>query len=368
MGCTACCPLPGPDNGHTHGIKPRAVIVWRGANLKHGDVIGSDPYVIVRVGEAGTAWAGKPRSAGRRGAPASEATNPVWDFGVTVETDRLAQPEVQVRVYDADVVGEDEFLGEATVLLEALSDAQLELPLSGGAGSVFVSGGPVELLAQKQIKPWVGYEDIAPVGDLKEWDLASSKAVPMRVAVAPMPAALRGIFWLTEQGQGSALVSMAGPTHDGGGCNTGHLVKNFYSVRVSGDRVWANPHNREDPFSDFTRYGDLVYHFAFDDAQNPKKCQIYPEMRRLDLVWVAEWILDFEMELEEGGDEAYPGSVVWRRPNYSFGNKVYEYALVQVIDENGDRIQPAWDKFVEYQKSHLAGDTPGKVFYRQIGA
>jgi len=373
MGCTCCCPLPGPNDGPVHGIKPRAIIVWRGANLKHGDIIGSDPYCVVRVGEAGTTWDAKPRSVGRRGSPSSEKTNPVWNFGFAAETAGIAQPEVHVRVYDADIVGDDDFLGEAKILLGSLSDAQAELPLSGGEGvkgSVFVSGGAVEMLAQSGIKPWgVGYEDVAPIGGQKIWNLAdASTAIPMLVGTAPLPPAMRGIFWLDNQQKGSALVSLGGPSRDGGGCSNGHLVGNFYSVRVSGDRVWSYADDREERFVNFTRDVDLVYHFAFDNAQNPKKCQIYPEMRRVDLVWVSEWLLDFEMHLKEEGDEQYPGSVIWRRPNFTLGQNVYEYALIQVIDENGNRIQPAWDKFVEYQSSAVAGNTPGKIFYREIEA
>eukprot|EP00429_Kryptoperidinium_foliaceum_P066330 CAMPEP_0176075212 /NCGR_PEP_ID=MMETSP0120_2-20121206/37591_1 /TAXON_ID=160619 /ORGANISM="Kryptoperidinium foliaceum, Strain CCMP 1326" /LENGTH=49 /DNA_ID= /DNA_START= /DNA_END= /DNA_ORIENTATION= len=47
----SCC--SSPDINDPVAIKGKAVIVTRGANLKKGDNFGSDPYVVVRVGEAG---------------------------------------------------------------------------------------------------------------------------------------------------------------------------------------------------------------------------------------------------------------------------------------------------------------------------
>jgi len=76
--------------------------------------------------------------------------------------------------------------------------------------------------------------------------------------------------------------------------------------------------------------------------------------------------LDFEMELLKEGDERFPGSVAWRRPSSVLGQEIKsaEYVLLQVIDGKGQRIEPAWSKFVEYQNSSEAGKTPGQIFYR----
>jgi len=133
---------------------------------------------------------------------------------------------------------------------------------------------------------------------------------------------------------------------------------------VGGDRVWA--------FADhtflswkFVEAADLMYHFVFNDAKNPTRCQIYPEARNLGVTLSAntEWLLDFEMELLEAGHQDFPGSIAWRRPSKIGGVEVNEYILVQVIDEHGDRIEPAWSKFVDYQN---AGHSPGAIFYREV--
>eukprot|EP00429_Kryptoperidinium_foliaceum_P020007 CAMPEP_0176048166 /NCGR_PEP_ID=MMETSP0120_2-20121206/23924_1 /TAXON_ID=160619 /ORGANISM="Kryptoperidinium foliaceum, Strain CCMP 1326" /LENGTH=372 /DNA_ID=CAMNT_0017381581 /DNA_START=61 /DNA_END=1179 /DNA_ORIENTATION=- len=369
MGCKLCC-LPGPVDDLVHGVRPRAIIIWRAANLKNGDALGSDPYVVVRVGEAGTAWDEKPRSGGRRGKVADENKDPVWNFGITAETAGLTKPEVHIRVYDMDFFSEHDLLGEGKVLLESLDHTEKEVSLTGpdgaAAGSVFASGGHKDLLADNNIKAWVGYESIAPQGPVKSWSLADA-ALPIRVATAPMPKALRGVFWLSGQGRGTALVSFAGPSHDGGGCSTGHLQGNMYSIRCSGDRVWSWA-DETDKFNIWaTQQGDLVYHFVFDNAEQPKNCQIYPESRALDIVMSSEWLLDYEMVLEEGVDEMFPGSVVWQRVSSILGGeKKVSYGIVQVVDEDGKRIQPAWDRFVEYQNSADAGASPGMIFYNEI--
>ena len=79
----------------------------------------------------------------------------------------------------------------------------------------------------------------------------------------------------------------------------------------------------------------------------------------------AEWALDFDMNLTDGVDD-FKGSVVWSRPSWIYGKEMGTYALVQVIDERGAVIEPAWSQFVAYQSSPDAGDTPGTLHYRQI--
>merc|ERR1712151_1181904 len=101
----------------------------------------------------------------------------------------------------------------------------------------------------------------------------------------------------------------------------------------------------------------LVYHFVFDHNTNPTRVQIYPEARKLGITLSEEWILDFEGQLDKE-NTTWPGSVVWKRPSYVFGNKTNEYALVQVMDETGKRIDPAWSEFVKYQASEAAGSEP----------
>merc|ERR1711865_438367 len=100
-------------------------------------------------------------------------------------------------------------------------------------------------------------------------------------------------------------------------------------------------------------------------AVNPTKCRIVPEARSFAMKVSAEWLLDFEMILLTEGDERFPGSVAWKRPSYVLGVelKFKEYTLVQVIDAKGQRIEPAWSKFEEYENSTAAGSTPGEIYY-----
>lgn len=206
------------------------------------------------------------------------------------------------------------------------------------------------------------------MGPVKSIDVKDiTGAGPLRIGIGPgLPASLQGIFWLTLQGPSSALATFGGPSADGGGCSPGQLIGKTCKVRVGGDRVWAFAEN-DSASMKLVQALDLVYHFNFDDAVNPTRCQIYPEGRNLGLTLTAEWLLDFEMELMKNGDEQFPGSVVWKRVSSVFGTEVKskEYALVQVIDGNQQFVEPAWTKFIEYQNSSEAGNSPGKVFYHE---
>jgi len=350
------------------GEKPTAIIVWSAKGLRKGDIAGNDPYCVVRVGKPKEPWSEKMRSAGRRSQTAS-GVNPAWNFGFAINTAHISQPEVHIRVFDQDFLDSDDFLGDAVVSLQTLlssGGAPMDLALGGdhdAKGTVQVSAGPLELLQDNKLSKWVGFETIGPIGKPKPWDVTDSASpIPVLVGGSSLPKNLRGIFWLTEQGSSSALASFGGPNHDGGGCSLGHITGNRCTVRVCGDRVWTFA---ETSMGEALESIDLVYHFTFDRASDPKKCQIYPEARNWGLVLKQEWLLDFEMVLKEEPDAEYPGSVVWSRQSFSLGQKVNEYALVQVVDETGKRIQPAWDKFVAYQKSTATGDSPGVIWYRE---
>merc|ERR1712176_320826 len=133
------------------------------------------------------------------------------------------------------------------------------------------------------------------------------------------------------------------------------MTGNRCTVRVCGDRVWAlADHKTTTPFIEAA---DLVYHFVFDSATDPKHCQIFPEAKSLGITLTADWILNFDMSLLEEGHKEFPGSVVWLRTSFVFGTeaKSKEYALVQVINGKGERIEPAWGKFEEYQNSEASG-------------
>jgi len=65
---------------------------------------------------------------------------------------------------------------------------------------------------------------------------AVSKDGPIRVGAAPLPPQMRGVFWLAEQGDSSALMSFA-QSNDGAGLSQGRLAQEpedgfQYKVRV----------------------------------------------------------------------------------------------------------------------------------------
>jgi len=188
---------------------------------------------------------------------------------------------------------------------------------------------------------------------------------PLILGTASLPGDLQGLFWLSQQGTRSALVSFGGPTRDSCGTSTGQLADRQYAIRVTGDRIWTFA-EQEGRSQSLVEALDLIYHFVFDDPINPKRAQIYPESKNLRFTLTAEWILDFEMELVQGGDDRWPGSVVWKRQSKLFGISGGEYDLVQVMKGDGMRIEPAWSDFVNYQNSQETGGTPGMLFYREI--
>lgn len=388
MGCggsaglvkTGGCPISENDpvaaECVSESVKPFAVIVWNATGLDGADTISkSDPYCIVRAGPTGSTWENKASAMrGRRSPHLSETNSPEWRFGVPLDLhdSSIENPEVHIRVYDKDWVSDDDYLGEVVrKVSECKGQGKQEAPLRDGKGTLFYSIGDVDMLAKEGIKPVAYFEKVAPIGTLKSVKLDDLTGIgPLLLGTAPLPEVLRGIFWLGGQKNSSALMSFGGPSRDGGGCSTGDILKgNQYKIRVSGDRVWAFA-DRESKSVGLTEKLDLVYNFIMDDPQNPTKCQIYPEARNLGLTLTAEWLLDFEAVLDDAADSkaAYPGSVVWRRLSFIFGQRAVEseYFLVQVIDGDGKRIEPAWSKFVEYQNSTQAGGSPGEVFYHEI--
>lgn len=345
---------------------PRSIIVWRAEGLAAGELKGT--YCVARVGPAGSSWESKPRSGGRRSGTTTWTINVDWKLSFTVDVGNLDKPEVHIRVYDKDWVSSDTYLGEARALLADLPADQVgkKLPLSGANTSeedfVVVSSGGPTLLEQLGVKPSSFWETLAPIGQVKSVKVDDITGDgPFRLGEAPLPEVMRGLFWLTQQGSGSAVASFGGPSNDGGGCSTGVLDEAKYTIRCSGDRVWGGK------TLGWTVDPDLVYHFTFDSADNPTKVEITPEFRKLGVAFVGEWLLDFDGVLEPGtNDPEYPGSIVWHRPSYILGVDVFTYKLVQVINDKGQRLEPAWSKFVAYMNDPANGGTPGEVLYYQI--
>jgi len=198
---------------------------------------------------------------------------------------------------------------------------------------------------------------------------------------ASLPAQLKGIFWLQGQGDSSALTSFS-RSNDGGGLNQGQLscsscnangdnVNHEANIkaRVGGDRMWS--FNDKASSWVLVEALDLVYNFHFDNIKDPKRCDIIPESRNLGIKLkgkVAEWLLNFDMELMEEKDKPaeYKNVVMWARPSQIAGIEGGYYELVQVIDGEGDKTA-AFDKFVAYcEDDTKTGSTPGKMWYREI--
>lgn len=219
---------------------------------------------------------------------------------------------------------------------------------------------------------------LKPIGELKSVKAADvGKDGPMQIGKAPLPASMRGLFWVQSQGESSCLASMGGPSNDGGGCSLGELGKDGtkYTIRVSGDRTWAFADKDVVAFEAAKRV-DLLYVFEFDSVEAPTFAQIRPRLFGVDPK-IPEWLLDFEMRLVPEGHQDYPGSVVWRRKSTILSGAISvepaagesnagSYYLVQVLNEEGERIEPAFGKFVEAMKDPSAGDEPGVVWYHEI--
>jgi len=203
-----------------------------------------------------------------------------------------------------------------------------------------------------------------------------------------LPPNLQGIFWLTDQGDSSAIVSFGAPgqSKDGGDLNPGYLTEceTSISVRVGGDRNWAF-HSQGSSW-ELVEGVDLVYQFQFDNIQDPQRCTIIPTGLNLGGFEVPTGALRFDMNLIpdrchtdaaesvkrqclEDGYEIKPGSwagiPAWSRPSYIFGQEAESarYQLVQVVDGEG-KATAAMPQWVDYCQSAETGDTPNKIYYR----
>lgn len=198
---------------------------------------------------------------------------------------------------------------------------------------------------------------------------AVGKDGPISIGKAPLPKQLRGVFWLAEQGDSSALMSFA-KSNDGKGYSSGALRDGQYNyeIRVGGDRVWSF-HDKSTSWG-LVEIIDLVYKFAFDSVTDPKAGQIIPSGENLggfDLN--APWLLDFAMKLlPEGSHPLYSNSTVWGRPSAVLGFEGGYYDLIQIMDENGDRIEPAFSDWVTYCNAAETGSTPDQIHYRRAVA
>lgn len=214
--------------------------------------------------------------------------------------------------------------------------------------------------------------EMCPFGNMKEQPhkcAAVDETGPIRIGTAPLPSQLRGVFWLAEQGDSSALMSFAG-SEDGAGLSQGALALNpadgyHYKIRVGGDKIWSF-HDKASSWR-LVELLDLVYKFKFNSPSNPTSGQIIPSGENLNGFDLnAPWLLNFAMKLIPMGNHSkYPKSWVWGRPSSILGFEGGYYDLIQVLDEKGDKIEPAYSDWLKYCRSAETGSTPGELWYRE---
>jgi len=255
---------------------------------------------------------------------------------------------------------------------------------------------------------------------------------PIRVATAAdgLPPAMQGVFWLTEQGDSSALMSFA-PSKDGGGLSTFTMTPSdgyHFKIRVGGDRVWSF-HDQATSW-ELVEGLDLIYNFRMEDANGEAPstvddiaaAQIIPSAENLNGLELdapsascllpprtpsppsllrasspshqksqssrgalsynrrhapppsarchrrssRAQVLNFRAELATAGSHSkYNTSVVWGRPSAVFGFEGGYYDLVQVMDGEGNNIEPAFSDWVSYcNDAAQTGDSPGAFHYK----
>jgi hypothetical protein len=196
-----------------------------------------------------------------------------------------------------------------------------------------------------------------------------------------LPSSLQGIFWLTKQGDSSSLMSF-GTSRDGSGLSQIDLSPvdgNHLKIRVGGDKVWS--------FADkakswvLVQATDLVYEFAFKDANgrapinmdDAVEAQIIPYAHNFGIRLSWTQLLDFSMKKLKDTEKPskYNKSVVWGRPSSVLGFEVGSayYDLVQVMDGNGQKLEPAYSDWLKYCKdagdTKQTGSTPGQIWLHQ---
>lgn len=198
----------------------------------------------------------------------------------------------------------------------------------------------------------------------------------------------QGIFWLTKQGAKSSLMSFA-RTNDGCGIADAHTKKegsdpftkeNPFRIRVAGDRTWSDGGGFDSGTFKAAAALDLVYNFIEETAG---KIVIIPQVTRSFFnIKVARWLLEFRADLLDPSQvsvhespyttkpDGSANSAVWRRTSNAFFNLhslggAGQYDLVQVLDGNGEKLQPAYDDFVNGCSNWKGLNENGEMFWRE---
>lgn len=190
---------------------------------------------------------------------------------------------------------------------------------------------------------------------------------PVFIGKAPLPPKIQGVFWLKDDG-GDALVSFgAPPGGDGSGeCNTGKLIpkasdQKSYCTTVSNVRAggWtyqgvatpAGVFGGKFPSAadSFYRTCGMKWEFCFDSETDPTTWDGKAVSTR-GLPCVNAFALASTTGVHSG---TMYGGQYWKvttkalgivpMPSWLPGN----FDMIQVMDGNGDKIQPAWDNYAK---------------------
>jgi hypothetical protein len=192
-----------------------------------------------------------------------------------------------------------------------------------------------------------------------------------------LPAQLRGVFWLEDQGHQSTLMSFGGPTPDSAaGFSTGQIDPNgCYATRLTGEGVWCFGDKEHGAHAE--KGHDKAYVWQFDDAEDPKFAEIcmynaFTE-KWMDFREIPGWAVRFTMRIMTSEESGYDNSVCWKRVSTFLNDQpfrcctclecmTYCYQLTQVIDEHGKRLEPAWSDMVAHMEENCIPS--GAIYYR----
>lgn len=367
-----------------------SIIVW-GATLetREDTKLNEGLFCVLRYGPPKSSWDDKIRGTGRISNTSQPmARSPTWNLGTLVTgSDKT---ELSVRIYALDgpelslpelrgknLQGKRRLLGQISVGIRTLRQASrnsvdgkasFKLPGGGHVRLTAIRGGvqPSFALADYGLSPSTSFEVVAPIAGQQAVRVEDINAQgPLILGTAPLPPALQGIWWIS----GSSLLSFGGSNNDANGCSLGYLGgdTNSYKIRAEGDRVMAS----SDPsgLDKIMETGDKSYYFEFDNAVNPTNGQVYTlfEGMGVDTKDSTENIMSSQMSLLPEGDVEYPGSLVWLRNTSLWGISVArDIKIVQLMDGAGEKIEPAWSKFVAFAKDSENRDYPGWMFYKSV--
>jgi len=232
-----------------------------------------------------------------------------------------------------------------------------------------------------------GMKPLCPMSRLKTLSVSCDQfpvAITVGTAAMGLPTSLQGVFTsinpdaadvpdtlpseVGEQGgaSGNSWIMSFAQSADGDGIGqiypTGDSVGYNLNVRTHGDRTWSDavPVPAQ---PDMTKVLDLVYRFVFLTKDKQKSADpeqwayanIYPTYYTIgkDLT-VPTGVMNFAMTLvNKGEDKQFPTSVVWNRPSTVMGKymKSAFYQIVQVIDGEGNKLEPAYSTWVNNCKT-----------------